>query len=131
LISHTYQFQVKEHHLDTFSHVNNATYLALFEEARWDWITNNGYGLQKIKETGFGPVVLEISISFKKELTLRQEVIINTEVLDNESKISKIRQVMLDEKGNVFCEAIFTFALFDLHKRKIASPTPEWQKALR
>ena len=126
---HTYSFTVKEHHLDTFAHVNNAQYLSLFEEARWDMITKNGYGLEKIKETGLGPVVLEILITFKKELKLRQEIIIQTEVLSKGVKISKISQKMVDNQGTLFCEAVFTFALFDLKKRKIVSPTEAWLKA--
>ena len=32
----TYPLLIKETYLDTFGHVNNATYLTLFEEARWD-----------------------------------------------------------------------------------------------
>ena len=38
----TYEMLIKEKHLDTFGHVNNATYFELLEEARWDFITNNG-----------------------------------------------------------------------------------------
>ena len=35
-----YHTQIKEKDLDTLGHVNNAKYLELFEEARWDFITN-------------------------------------------------------------------------------------------
>lgn len=44
-----YELTIKEHHLDTFGHVNNAVYLELFEEARWEFISENGYGLKKIQ----------------------------------------------------------------------------------
>ncbi len=50
---HEYQLLIHEGHLDSFGHVNNATYLNLFEEARWDWITARGYGL---KEMGAAPL---------------------------------------------------------------------------
>jgi len=33
--------------------MNNATYLTLFEEARLDLITKNGYGMDKIAATGW------------------------------------------------------------------------------
>ncbi len=127
---HKYNFTVKEHHLDTFAHVNNAQYLALFEEARWDLITNNGYGIDKIRETGLGPVVLEIVITFKRELTLRKQITIESEVVSKGVKISKINQKMIDSEGHLCCEATFTFALFELKKRKIVSPTEDWIKAL-
>ncbi len=44
-----YDTQIKEHHLDSFGHVNNATYLSLYEEARWESITENGYGLKEVQ----------------------------------------------------------------------------------
>ena len=44
---HDYQLVIREQHLDTFGHVNNAKYLEILEEARWDLITGNGYGLMR------------------------------------------------------------------------------------
>lgn len=32
---HEYPVVIREHHLDTFGHVNNAAYLDILEEARW------------------------------------------------------------------------------------------------
>ena len=34
-----YELVIKECHLDSFGHVNNAIYVQLYEEARWDFIT--------------------------------------------------------------------------------------------
>ncbi len=45
---------IREQHLDTFGHVNNARYLELFEQARWDFITDNGFGLEQVKASGTG-----------------------------------------------------------------------------
>jgi thioesterase III len=67
-----YQVLIKEHHLDTFGHVNNATYLALLEEARWELLNAHGFGLNAIREQAMGPVILECHIKFLKELTLRE-----------------------------------------------------------
>lgn len=127
---HTYKLTIKEAHLDTFGHVNNATYLQILEEARWDWITANGYGLKKIQETKLGPVILDITISFKKELRLREEITIETTVLDYKSKISRIAQRILNSAGDPCCTATFTFGLFDTVNRKLVLPTQEWLKGL-
>jgi acyl-CoA thioester hydrolase len=32
--------------------------------------------------------------------------------------------------GTIACEAMFTFGLFDLEKRKLVEATPEWKKAI-
>ena len=127
---HIYKFQVKEHHLDTFAHVNNAVYLQLFEEARWDWITANGYGLEEVRSSGLGPVILEIKINFKRELKLRRQITINTYVSDAACKICTLKQEMIDEEGRLCCAAEFSFGLFDLNKRKLVNPTDKWLKAI-
>jgi len=69
-------YQIKEHHLDTFGHVNNATYLQLFEQARWDIITEHGYSLEEIHKMKQGPVVLEVNVKFLKELRNRENITI-------------------------------------------------------
>lgn len=127
---HRYALKILESHLDTFGHVNNATYLALFEEARWDLITSNGYGLMRIQETGQAPVVLEINIRFKRELRLRQDVMIETRLLSHERIISTLRQDIVDQAGVVYTSMEVKFGLFDLKERKLLVPTPEWLKAI-
>lgn len=57
-----YEVVIRESHLDTFGHVNNATYLTLFEEARWDIVRSRGFGLDDIKRTGLGPTLLEVNV---------------------------------------------------------------------
>ncbi len=121
----SYPVVIKESYLDTFGHVNNATYLILFEEARWDFITKNGYGLKKIQETGLGPTILEINIRFKKEIRLREEIIIETQIVFYKNKIGKLLQKMM-RGDDVCCEAEFTIGLFSLHERKLVTPTKEW-----
>jgi thioesterase-3 len=125
----TYPLTIKEAHLDTFGHVNNAAYLTLFEEARWDLITKNGYGLEKMLSTGIGPTILEINLTFLKEIRLREEIVITTQMILLEKKIGKLSQKML-RNDEICCVATFVFGLFDLHKRKLIPPTPEWLTAI-
>src|SRR4029077_10293360 len=93
----SYEVLIRESHLDTFGHMNNAAYLTLFEEARWDFITKNGYGLKKVQELQQGPIVLDLSMKFRKEITLREKIKITLELLDTKGKISHFRQEMIKE----------------------------------
>ncbi|OGT39910.1 MAG: thioesterase [Gammaproteobacteria bacterium RIFCSPHIGHO2_12_FULL_36_30] len=124
-----YSVMIKENHLDVFGHMNNAQYFMLFEEARWEFITNNGYGLKKIKETGLGPTILEIHLRFLKEIRLREKIIIETQILYYKNKIGKLSQKMIRD-GEVCCEAEFTIGLFSLKERKLVLPTSEWLTAV-
>jgi acyl-CoA thioester hydrolase len=130
MTQHRYKLQIIERHLDTFGHVNNATYLQLFEEARWDWITKNGYGLERVQRERKGPTILEINLVFRRELKNRQEIEIVSWMQDYPSRVGTCLQQMLDPDGNVLCEARFVIGLFDLEARKMIQATPEWRAAL-
>lgn len=120
---------IYETYLDTFGHMNNAMYLTLFEQARWDLITSNDYGIKKIQETGLGPIILQIDIRFLKELRIRDEVIIETRFISYKKKIGKMIQKMM--RGKEECTtAEITFGLFDMQERKLVLPTPEWLRAI-
>ena len=67
-----YSTKPKPEHCDLYGHVNNASYLTLFEDARWAWLTANGYGFDTVKETGQGPVLLEANIKYLKEVNFNQ-----------------------------------------------------------
>lgn len=125
-----YEMQIKEYHLDTFGHVNNAKYLEILEEARWDLITKNGYGLREVQSRKIGPVILEVNLKFRKELKLREKIKVITQCKRQEGKIGYIDQKILNEKGEESAIAVFTYAVFDLNARKIIDPTPEWLKAI-
>jgi len=129
-ISFQYPITILEHHLDTFGHVNNATYLALFEEARWEFITSRGFGLDMVQKSGLGPVILEINLKFVKELRLRQKFVIDSQNLSYDKKIAVLRQDILNEAGEICCAAKMTYALFDTKQRRLVAPTPEWLRAI-
>jgi thioesterase III len=121
---------IREEHLDTFGHVNNATYLQILEQARWDLITDHGYGLEYVKSSGKGPVILEIALRFLRELTNRRSFLILSTLESYSGKIGKMKQTIVNDARELYCEASFTFGLFDLRARKLIDPTPEWLRAL-
>jgi acyl-CoA thioester hydrolase len=128
--AHEYHLLILEKHLDTFGHVNNASYLEILEEARWDLITRNGYGLEEVQRLRIGPVVLEAQLRFARELHNRQAVTIRSWLDSYSGKVGKFAQQILDEDGELHCDAMFTIGLFDLTARRLIRPTPEWVRAL-
>lgn len=125
-----YEVLIREMHLDSFGHVNNAAYVMLYEEARWDFITKNGFGLDHIQEKQVGPVILDLSVRFKRELKNREKIIIKSKTLEIVSpKIMVLEQYMIKEDGKVASEAKFTVGFFDMKERKLVNASPEWLKA--
>jgi acyl-CoA thioester hydrolase len=129
-VLHEKTIVIGEPYLDSFGHLNNARYLELFEQARWDLITERGFGIDVMREKQMGPTILGVEVKFLKELAPRERVVIRTELASYERKVGKIRQTMVKASGEVACEATFTFGLFDLTHRKLIEPTPEWAYAV-
>ncbi len=121
---------IREEHLDTFGHVNNARYLEIFEQARWDLITDNGFGLDHVRATGTGPVVLEVNLKFLREVTNRQHLVIRSSIDSYEGKIGRMTQLMIDDQDRVCCEAKLVIAQWDTKTRKLIEPTPDWRRAV-
>ncbi len=126
----SYPLMIRESHIDTFGHVNNAMYLQIMEEARWQMITERGYGLDKVRESKQGPVILEVNLKFLQELRLREKISIQTDLIEYKGKIGKLRQTVIKENKEVAADAIFVFGLFDLNIRKLVDPTPAWKLAV-
>ena len=126
----TYNLTILEHHLDTFGHVNNAVYLELYEQARWQFIHDGGWGMKEVQERQIGPVILELNLKFKKELKLRDEItIVSTTTEIERDMFMTIHQEM--KIGDVVHSEIdLKFGLFDMQKRRLIKPTPEWLKAI-
>lgn len=120
-----YTTWIKESTLDSFGHVNNAAYLTLLEEARWELLTQNNYGIDKIRALGIGPVLLEIKLSFLKELYVRDVIEIKTQLGEYKRKIGYMTQEML--RGDDVCyRAELTIGMLDLKARKLITPSADW-----
>ncbi len=61
---HLTVIKVRGYHCDFYGHVNNARYLELMEEARWQYL-EAGMGLEYWSDRGLGFVVAGIEIKYK------------------------------------------------------------------
>jgi thioesterase III len=124
-----YDFTVDQGLLDDYGHVNNARYLDLYEEARWDILDKSGYGQEMVIKSRMGPVILEVNVRFKSELLTGQKIRIETSSRKRNDMIFYFDQVMINDAGKEASRAVFTCALFDLEKRKMVKPDEGWLKA--
>lgn len=124
-----YEFKVEKDLLDAYGHVNNAKYLNLYEDARWDILKKNAINRKDIKEKKIGPVILEVNVRFSRELLPGQVIKIETTSRKKNDLVLYFEQVMINEEGKIASKALFTAALFDLKKRKMIKPDEKWLKA--
>ncbi len=117
--------------MDSFGHVNNAIYVQLYEEARWDFITKNGFGLDVIQRDQVGPVLLDLQVKFKREIKNREVIKITSQAIEvMNSKMLVLQQKMVKSDGKIASEALFTVGFFDMKERKLIHATAKWLKAV-
>jgi acyl-CoA thioester hydrolase len=71
--------KVRGYELDSYNHVNNATYLNYFEQARWEIVNNTGL-LNFLKERELLIVVTEIRVRYKGMAKVFDELVVKTEI---------------------------------------------------
>ncbi len=128
--SHTYNLEVKEHHLDSFGHVNHAVYLEICEEARWQYCLENGISFEDIHREKIGPIILEANIKYKKEIKNREKIQILTSFTKVRNTIFTIHHTVVKEDGKIGAEIEISAAIWDIKQRKIIYPPANWQKIL-
>lgn len=125
----TYKFKVDDSLTDDYGHVNNARYLDLYEDARWQILENSGLGEDVVRKNMVGPVILEVTVRFSRELLPGEEITIYTSSRRKNDIIFYFDQEMINSEGKIASKATFTAALFDLKRRKMIRPDDQWIKA--
>jgi len=107
------RIKIRGYHCDSYGHVNNARYLELLEEARWEFLE------PALEEKFFESrnllfVVVNINISYKKSLLPDQDVIIDITNVVYNNKSMIVTQVIKDVKTEAICSsADVTFVLLN------------------
>ncbi|WP_163567443.1 thioesterase family protein [Fodinicola feengrottensis] len=115
--------------LDTNGHVRGPIYLEFADHARWECVRAAGISLDDLAAAGFGPVNLETTIKFHRELRPGDEVLITTEFLYGEGKTSRVRQEMHRLDGTLVAEVTSVSGLLDRTTRRlVANPAAHWRQ---
>jgi len=69
-------------------------------------------------------------VKYLRELLNRENVKIVTNIVSYEGKIGKLRQLVLQENGDIACEANFVMGLWDTNCRKLVLPSQKWATAM-
>ncbi len=119
---HESSFRVRATQVDLLRHLNNASYLELFEWARWEWAeTGNRPFLAMMNERDIGPVIVHADVRFRSEVRFHERVRIITRMESCNRRRGVMHQRMLREDGALASEGRFTFVAIDLKQRKVVS----------
>ena len=121
---------VRGYETDTQGHLNQAVYLNYAEHARWSLLDAAGIRQADLVARGVGPVALETTIRFRRELLAGDEVEVTCAFEWGEGKTFRIHQVIRKQDGTVAAEVEGVGGLMDLRARKLVTDPRERFKEL-
>ncbi|WAX77207.1 acyl-CoA thioesterase [Streptomyces sp. KMM 9044] len=115
---------VRGYETDVQGHLNQAVYLNYAEHARWALLREAGITQSVLAARGVGPVALETTIRYKRELLAGDEVDVSCAFSWNTGKTFRIEQVVTGADGTVSAEITAVGGVLDLGLRKLL-PSPQ------
>ncbi|MFE1010642.1 acyl-CoA thioesterase [Streptomyces sp. NPDC058794] len=112
---------VRGYETDTQGHLNQAVYLNYAEHARWSLLQAAGIRQADLVARGVGPVALETTVRFRRELLAGDEAEVTCAFEWGEGKTFRIVQVIRKTDGTVAAEVEGVGGLMDLSSRKLVA----------
>ena len=114
---------VRRYELDIQGHLANAVYHQYGDHARWECLRAAGISAEKLLATGVGPVTLETTIRFRRELRGSDEVTVSCAFIWREGRTFRIEQEFRRRDGTLAAELTSLGGLLDLAERRLV-PDP-------
>ena len=76
------KFRVRYSEIDAQGHVNNANYLSYFEVGRVEWLRDAGLSYREMEQRGFGFVVVEALVRYRRAAYFDDELAVRTGISD-------------------------------------------------
>ncbi|MEU3861796.1 acyl-CoA thioesterase [Streptomyces sp. NPDC028722] len=112
---------VRGYETDTQGHVNQAVYVNYAEHARWSLLTAAGITQARLLGHGVGPVALETTIRYRRELLAGDEIDITCVFEWDGGKTFRILQEIRRTDGTVAAEITAVAGLLDLAERRLVA----------
>jgi acyl-CoA thioester hydrolase len=126
----TVRVTVRGYELDTQGHLNQSVYLQYGEHARWELLRAAGISQDALIASGIGPVVLESTIRYLRELRGGDEVDVSCGFEWGEGRTFRVRQDYRRPDGIQVAELVAVGGLLDLRERRLVKEPRERLRAL-
>ncbi|MET9498643.1 acyl-CoA thioesterase [Streptomyces sp. NPDC006552] len=122
---YTVRIEVRGYETDSQGHLNQAVYLQYAEHARWSALRRAGIEQSTLLGRGVGPVALETTVRYLRELRAGDEVDVDCVFEWGDGKTFRIRQSVTRSDGTVSAEVTSVGGLLDLTARKLVKDPAE------
>jgi acyl-CoA thioester hydrolase len=121
---------VRGYETDVQGHLNQSVYINYAEHARWSLLQAAGISQNGLIGKGVGPVALETTIRYKRELLAGDEVDVTCAFEWSGGKTFRIEQIIRKADGTVAAELTAVGGLLDLKERRMVADPQEYFKEL-
>ncbi|WP_406006015.1 acyl-CoA thioesterase [Streptomyces sp. NBC_00637] len=121
---------VRGYETDVQGHLNQSVYINYAEHARWSLLQAAGITQAGLRAKGVGPVALETTIRYRRELLAGDEVDVTCAFEWAGGKTFRIQQIIRRADGTVCAELTSVGGLLDLEKRRLISDPTDCFKEL-
>jgi acyl-CoA thioester hydrolase len=115
---------------DVQGHLNQSVYINYAEHARWSLLRAAGITQAGLIASGVGPVALETTIRYRRELLAGDEVEVSCGFEWGEGKTFRIQQTLRKKDGTVAAEITAVGGLMDLKERRLVTDPRKYFKEL-
>jgi acyl-CoA thioester hydrolase len=120
---------VRGYETDVQGHLNQSVYLNYAEHARWSLLKAAGISQTGLISHGIGPVALETTIRYRRELLAGDEADVSCAFLWGGGKTFRMEQTITKADGTVAAELTGVGGLLDLTERRlVANPQGYFKK---
>lgn len=100
-----YTHKVQYYETDKMGITHHSNYIRWMEEARIDFLSQLGYGYDRLESEGIISPVVSVECNYKKTTTFPDVVTIEVQVEEFRGVKLKLLYIMKNEAGQVCCEA--------------------------
>ncbi|MEV7602041.1 thioesterase family protein [Kitasatospora sp. NPDC089797] len=126
----TTQVTVRGYETDTQGHLNQAVYLQYAEHARWEYLRAAGIRQADLLAEGVGPVVLETTVKYLRELRAGDTVTVGCAFTWRQGKTFQVLQRLTRADGVLAAEITGVGGILDLTERRLVADPREPLRAL-
>ncbi|MFI6848295.1 acyl-CoA thioesterase [Kitasatospora sp. NBC_00085] len=126
----TVRVTVRGYETDAQGHLNQAVYLQYAEHARWEYLQAAGVRQAELLAKGIGPVVLETTVKYRRELRAGDEVDVSCRFVWGAGKTFELVQAITRADGVLAAGVTCVGGFLDLAERRLLSDPREPMLAL-
>ena len=127
------RFRVGWSDLDGNAHMGNASYLGYASDTRMHYFTEHGFTMARFASEKFGPVVVRDELTYRRELRLMDEFVVDFELvgLSEDGPRFRVTNTFWTALGDLAASVTSEGVWFDLEHRRPRTPPSDLDTLMR